>query len=168
MRGVNKVILIGNLGKDPQVQYLENGIALARFSIATTKNYTDRNTTEKREETQWHNIVLWGGLAEIAEKYLKKGNPVYIEGELTHRSYEGKDGQMRYITEVVGRELTMLGGRSDSGYMPPPVPPQYSGSTDMGSNSNNTSPDTASETNPQVNTATDSATPTDPEDDLPF
>ncbi len=113
MAGVNKVILVGNLGKDPEVRHLENGASVANFSIATTETYKDRTTGERKDQTEWHNIVLWRGLAEVAEKYLKKGSQVYIEGKLRTRSWE-KDGITRYTTEVVGDNMTMLGGKSDS------------------------------------------------------
>ncbi|WMN12437.1 single-stranded DNA-binding protein [Marivirga salinae] len=117
MQGVNKVILIGNLGKDPEVRHLDNGASVANFSIATTETYKDRNSGERVDQTEWHNIVLWRGLAEVAEKYLKKGDSVYIEGKLRTRSWE-KEGVTRYTTEVVGDQLTMLGGKKsgdDSG-----------------------------------------------------
>lgn len=112
MAGVNKVILIGNLGADPEVRHLEGGAAVASLRIATSETYTDRNTNEKKTQTEWHSVVLWRGLAEIAEKYLKKGNQVYIEGKLRTRSYE-QDGITKYTTEIVGNNLTMLGGRPD-------------------------------------------------------
>ncbi len=111
MAGVNKVILVGNLGKDPEVRHLESGAVVASFSIATSETYKDRTTGERREQTEWHNIVLWRGLAEVAEKYLKKGDQVYVEGKLRTRSWE-KDGVTRYTTEVVGDNMTMLGSRS--------------------------------------------------------
>lgn len=114
MAGVNKVILVGNLGKDPEVRHLENGAAVANFSIATTETYKDRTTGERKDQTEWHNIVLWRGLAEVAEKYLKKGSQVYVEGKLRTRSWE-KDGITRYTTEIVGDNMTMLGGRGDNG-----------------------------------------------------
>lgn len=114
MAGVNKVILVGNLGKDPEVRHLENGASVANFSIATTETYKDRTTGERVDQTEWHNIVLWRGLAEVAEKYLKKGSQVFIEGKLRTRSWE-KDGITRYTTEVVGDNMTMLGGKGDSG-----------------------------------------------------
>lgn len=113
MAGVNKVILVGNLGKDPEVRHLENGASVANFSIATTETYKDRTTGERKDQTEWHNIVLWRGLAEIAEKYLRKGSQVYIEGKLRTRSWE-KDGITRYTTEVVGDNMTMLGGKGES------------------------------------------------------
>jgi len=106
---VNKVILIGNLGKDPEVRHLENGAAVANFSIATSENYKDRKTGEKVSQTEWHNIVAWRGLAEIAEKYLKKGAKVYIEGKLKTRTWQDKEGNNRYSTEVITDNLTMLG-----------------------------------------------------------
>ena len=107
MSGVNKAILIGRLGKDPEVRNLENGATVANFSIATTEVYRDRTTNEKKEITEWHNIVLWRGLAEIAAKYLHKGDMVYIEGKLRTRSWE-KDNVTRYTTEIVGDSMTML------------------------------------------------------------
>ncbi len=114
MAGVNKVILLGNLGRDPEVRHLENGRAVANFSIATSETYKNKQG-EKVTNTEWHNIVLWTPLAEIAEKYLTKGNQVYIEGKLTSRSYEDKEGVTKYITEVVGREMTLLGGPRNEG-----------------------------------------------------
>ncbi|NOQ70673.1 MAG: single-stranded DNA-binding protein [Crocinitomix sp.] len=105
---VNKVILIGNLGKDPEVRYLENGTGVANFSIATSETFTDKNTGQKREITDWHNIVLWRGLAKIAETYLKKGMKVYIEGKLKTRSWTDDKNQTRYTTEVVADQMTML------------------------------------------------------------
>tara|TARA_B100001093_G_scaffold233421_1_gene223799 strand:+ start:1068 stop:1514 length:447 start_codon:yes stop_codon:yes gene_type:complete len=111
---VNKVILIGNLGKDPEVRHLENGAAVANFSIATSENYKDRKTGEKVSQTEWHNIVAWRGLAEIAEKYLKKGAKVYIEGKLKTRTWQDKEGNNRYSTEVITDNLTMLGSAAES------------------------------------------------------
>ena len=107
MSGVNKVILIGRLGKDPEVRNLDNGAVVANFSIATSESYKDRTTGEKKEITEWHNIVLWRGLAEIAQKYLRKGDMVYIEGKLRTRSWE-KEGVTRYITEIVADNMNML------------------------------------------------------------
>lgn len=111
-RGVNKVILIGNLGKDPEIQNFDKGVKKASFSLATTETYRNRDGQDV-EQTEWHNIILWRGLAEVAEKYLKKGSQVYIEGRIRSRSYE-KDGVKRYITEIEGDTLNMLGGRSSS------------------------------------------------------
>jgi single-strand DNA-binding protein len=114
MSGVNKVILVGRLGKEPEVRNLDNGAAVANFTIATSESYKDKTTGEKKEVTEWHNIVLWRGLAEIAQKYLHKGDLVYIEGKLRTRSWE-KDGVTRYTTEIVADNMTMLGSRSNSG-----------------------------------------------------
>jgi len=108
MRGVNKAILIGNLGKDPEVRHLESGVAVAKFSLATSESWKDKTTGERKEQTEWHNIVLWRGLAEVAEKYLKKGDRVYIEGRITNRSYQDKEGNTKYISEIVGDNMTML------------------------------------------------------------
>lgn len=118
MAGVNKVILVGNLGKDPEVRALETGVKVARFSLATTESYKDRNTGERVDQTEWHNIVFWRGLAELAERYLKKGSQVYIEGKLQTRSYEDKDGVTKYSTEIVGLNLTMLGNKSGDSSSP--------------------------------------------------
>lgn len=107
MSGVNKVIIVGRLGKDPEVRHLENGATVANFPVATSETYKDKNTGERKEQTEWHNVVLWRGLAEVAEKYLNKGEMVYIEGKLRTRSWE-KDGITRYTTEIVGDNMTML------------------------------------------------------------
>jgi len=111
---VNKVILVGNLGKDPEIRHLENGAAVANFSIATSENYKDRKTGEKVSQTEWHNIVAWRGLAEIAEKYLKKGHKVYIEGKLKTRTWQDQEGNNRYSTEVITDNLTMLGNANQN------------------------------------------------------
>jgi len=110
---INKVILIGNLGKDPEIRHLESGVSVANFSIATSEVYKDRKTGEKVSQTEWHNIVLWRGLAEVAEKYLKKGDKIYIEGKLRTRSWQDQDGNNRYTTEVIADNLTMLGKNPD-------------------------------------------------------
>jgi single-strand DNA-binding protein len=112
---VNKVILIGNLGRDPEVRHLENGAVVANFSIATSEVYNDKNTGERREITDWHNIVLWRGLAQVAEKYLKKGMKVYVEGKLKTRSWSDENNQTRYTTEVVADQMTMLTRGTDNG-----------------------------------------------------
>ena len=114
MSGVNKVILLGNLGKDPEVRHLENGTAVANFSLATSESYKDRNSGEKKTITEWHNVVAWRGLAEVAEKYLNKGDQVYIEGKIRTRQWDDKDGNKRYTTEIVTDNMTMLGGRGQA------------------------------------------------------
>jgi single-strand DNA-binding protein len=105
---VNKVILIGNLGKDPEVRRLENGTMVASFSLATSEVYTDKTTGIKKEITDWHDVVVWRGLAEIVDKYVRKGYKVYVEGKLKKRSWQDKEGQTRHITEVLADELTIL------------------------------------------------------------
>lgn len=114
MAGINKVILVGNLGKDPEVRYLEGGTAVANFPIATSETFKDRTSGERKTNTEWHNIVVWRGLAEIAEKYLKKGSQIYLEGKLRTRQWQDKDGNNRYITEVIADNLQMLGRKEDS------------------------------------------------------
>lgn len=112
MAGVNRVILIGNLGKDPEIRNLEGGAKVANFPLATTESYKNRNG-DRTEHTEWHNIVLWRGLADVAERFLKKGNSVYIEGRLRTRSWDDQQGNKRYITEVIADNMTMLGGRRE-------------------------------------------------------
>ena len=107
---VNKVILVGNLGKDPELKYTPSGAAVATFSLATSERYKDKQG-EQQEKTEWHNIVAWRQLAEICGKYLHKGKQVYIEGRLQHRSYDDRDGNKRYITEIVADQMQMLGSR---------------------------------------------------------
>jgi single-strand DNA-binding protein len=114
MSGVNKVILVGRLGKDPEVRNLENGATVANFTMATSETYKDRTTGERKEITEWHNVVLWRGLAEVAQKYLHKGDMVYVEGKLRTRSWE-KEGVTRYTTEIIGDNMTMLSSRGGGG-----------------------------------------------------
>ncbi|MCJ8208302.1 single-stranded DNA-binding protein [Mucilaginibacter sp. RS28] len=111
MSGINKVILVGHLGKDPEIRYLEGGVAVASFPLATSETF---NKDGKRvEQTEWHNIVMWRGLADVASKYLQKGKLVYIEGKLRTRSFEDKEGVKKYTTEIVAENFTMLGRKSD-------------------------------------------------------
>ncbi|MGE5107000.1 MAG: single-stranded DNA-binding protein [Sphingobacteriales bacterium] len=114
MRGVNRVMLIGNLGKDPDVQFLDGNIAVAKFPLATTETFKDR-TGKLVSQTEWHTVVLWRGLAELAQKYLHKGSLVYIEGRLKTRSWEDKEGVRKFATEVVGDNLIMLDKRTGDG-----------------------------------------------------
>ena len=121
---LNKVILIGRLGRDPEYRYLPSGDAVANFSIATSENWKDRNG-QRQERTEWHNISMFGRLAEIAGQYLKKGSKVYIEGRIQSRKYTGKDGIERTAYEIVCSEMKMLGGRAEGGegqHNPPPPP----------------------------------------------
>jgi single-strand DNA-binding protein len=110
MSSINRVILIGRLGKDPEIRYTNDSTPVANFSIATTESHKDKNG-ERKETTEWHNIVAWKGLAEICEKYLTKGKLVYIEGKLRTRSWEDKDGNKKYATEIVVDNLTILSGK---------------------------------------------------------
>jgi len=112
MASLNKVMLIGNLGKDPEIRYSQQGLAIVKFPIATTEQRTDKNTGERTEKTEWHNIVAFGKAAELLEKYLSKGRSVYIEGRIQTSNYE-KDGQTRYYTEIVADNFQFLGGKQD-------------------------------------------------------
>jgi len=164
---VNKVTLIGNLGADPEIRRLENGVAVAKIRIATNENYKDRTSGEWVTQTEWHNVVLWRHLAERAEQYLKKGKLVYIEGKLTTRKWQDQDGKDRYNTEVVGNIMRLLERREGSG----------------GSGYNSSFPDAASAPPPatfEANNSTAATTSTKPsattettatevaKDDLPF
>ena len=116
---INKVILVGNVGKDPEVRYLDSGVAVANFPFATSEKYKNKQG-EKVTNTEWHNIVMWRGLAEVVEKYVNKGSQLYIEGKIRTRSYDDKDGIKRYITEIIGDNMQMLGRKSDRSSIPPP------------------------------------------------
>lgn len=113
MRGVNKVIILGNLGKDPETRFMPNGKAVTNFSIATSESWKDKQTGEKKDKTEWHNIVMFDRLAEIAAEYLKKGSSVYVEGKLQTRKWQDKEGKDRYTTEIVAHELQMLGSKPE-------------------------------------------------------
>ena len=151
MSGVNKVILVGRLGKDPEVRNLDNGAAVANFTLATSESYKDKTTGEKKEVTEWHNVVLWRGLAEIAQKYLHKGDLVYVEGKLRTRSWE-KEGITRYTTEIVADNMTMLGSRGGGG-----------GGGGYSSNDSSSSRSTGRAATESFSTPADNST-----DDLPF
>jgi single-strand DNA-binding protein len=127
MAGVNKVILVGNLGKDPEVRYLEGGIAVASFSLATTEVHKDK-TGNRTEQTEWHHIVVWRSLAEIAEKHLKKGMTIYLEGKLRTRSWDDKEGRKRNSTEIVGDTFTIL-SKKENNTLPPNEPTSNSPKT---------------------------------------
>lgn len=111
-RGINKVILVGNLGADPETRYMPSGKAVTNIRIATSEGWTDKQSGDKQERTEWHSVVLFDKLGEISAEYLRKGSQVYIEGSLRTRKWQDKQGQDRYTTEVVAREMQMLGGRS--------------------------------------------------------
>ena len=130
MRGVNRVVLIGNLGKDPDLQYLEGNIAVAKFPLATTETYKDKNGTLV-SQTEWHTVVLWRGLAELAQKYNHKGSLVFIEGRIRTRNWEDKDKNKRFSTEIIGDNLVMLDKRkeqNDSNHIDTPTPAAETGS----------------------------------------
>ena len=112
---LNKVLLIGNAGRDPEIRHLESGTMNATFSLATTERYRDRSTGEMKEQTEWHNIVCWRNLAEIAEKYVKKGTQLFIEGRIRTRSYNDKDGNTKYMTEILADNMQLLGRKADKG-----------------------------------------------------
>ena len=113
MAGVNKVILVGNLGKDPEIRHLEGGTAVAKFTLATSESYKDKSG-QRVEQTEWHNIVVWRGLAEVAEKYLKKGMTIYVEGKLRTRAWDDKEGHKHYSTEIVGDTFTILSKKENN------------------------------------------------------
>ncbi|MBO73127.1 MAG: single-stranded DNA-binding protein [Flavobacteriales bacterium] len=145
MAGVNKVILVGNLGKDPEVKYLENGTEVANFTVATSESYKDKEG-RRIDQTEWHNVVVWRKLAEIAETYLKKGSQIYLEGKLRTRSWEDQQGNKRYATEVVADTFTMLGKKEES----------------------QSSQNTQNSFTPSNNPTTSSDNKLEEEDDLPF
>ena len=167
---INKVIIVGNLGKDPEVRHFEGNSSVASFSVATSETYTDKNG-ERQKQTEWHNVVLWNGLAGVAEKYLKKGNLVYIEGKVTTRKWQDKEGNDRDTTEIVGRTMKMLGGRESGGSYNSNMPT----ASDAPANTQIAKePVVATKAAPPVNTATsNTAAPAEkiadaPDDDLPF
>jgi len=122
-RGVNKVILIGNLGADPEVRYMPSGGAVANVRIATTETWKDRQTGESQERTEWHRVVLYGRLGDVAKEYLRKGSRVYVEGRIQTRKWQGQDGQDRYTTEIVANDMQMLDRREGSAPWAGPEPP---------------------------------------------
>ena len=144
---VNKAILVGNVGKDPEVRYLDGGVSVASFSLATTENYKNKSG-EKVSQTEWHNIVAWRHLAELSDKYISKGRQLYIEGRITNRSWEDKDGNKRYTNEIVATTIVLLGRKGD----------------DVGSSASqsSTQQDAAKVDDPEV------VEKETPDDDLPF
>ena len=163
MIGVNKVILVGRLGKDPEIRHLESGVAVANFSMATSERYKDRNTGETKEVTEWHLVALWRKLAEIAEKYLKKGDQIYIEGKLRTRSWE-KDGVTKYTTEVIADNMFMLGGKGGGGEQQANSPDSPAINMEESGQANSPSP-------PAINmekSGQDDISAYDASDDLPF
>lgn len=131
MDGVNKAIVLGRLGKDPELKYTPSGVAVANFSVATSESWKDKETGEKRENTQWHRLVAWRRLGEVCGEFLKKGSLVFIEGKMETRSWEDQDGNKRWTTEVIAQKMQMLGGKRDQEpesepATPPPEPPASS------------------------------------------
>ena len=122
MASINKVIIVGNLGRDPEVRYTTDNNAIANVSIATTDRYKDKTTGEQKEITEWHRVVFFNRLGEIAAEYLKKGSQVYIEGKLRTRKWTDKDGAEKYTTEIIADQLQMLGGRTSEATNAPPAP----------------------------------------------
>ena len=114
-RGINKVIIVGNVGGDPETRYMPSGSAVTNLTVATNESWKDKQTGEQKERTEWHKVAMFGRLAEIAAEYLRKGSQVYIEGKLRTRKWQGQDGQDRYTTEVIADEMQMLGGRGGAG-----------------------------------------------------
>ncbi len=151
MSGINKVILVGHLGKDPEVRHLEGNVSVASFPLATSETYNKDG--KKIEQTEWHNIVMWRGLADVASKYLQKGKLVYIEGKLRTRSFEDKEGHKKYTTEIVAENFTMLGRKSDF---------------DNGHGENHAQPDTTTPAKAAEDQPMDYNRPPNAEDDLPF
>lgn len=117
-RGINKVILVGQLGRDPEVRYTQAGKAVANLSIATSEQWKDKQTGEKKESTEWHRVIMWGRLGEIAGEYLSKGAQVYVEGKLQTRKWQDQSGQDRYTTEILANQMQMLGGGNSGGQSP--------------------------------------------------
>lgn len=157
---INKVILVGNVGRDPEVRYLDNGVVIAKFPLATSETYTNKSG-DRVTNTEWHNIVLWRKLAEVADKYVKKGNPLYIEGKIRSRSYDDKEGNKRYITEIIGDNMQMLGRKPESKQEPQlPDSQDQNAAKEISSDTIETNGDSS---DPFIN---DKATQGD--DDLPF
>ena len=158
-RGINKVILVGNLGKDPEVRYSPNGGAVANVTLATSESWKDKTTGEKKESTEWHRVVFFGRLAEIAGEYLKKGAQIYVEGRLQTRKWQDKEGKDRYTTEIVAGEMQMLGSREGRGA----PSSDYDQSADEGrSSGGGRAPATASSGGAKPGAASDF------DDDIPF
>ncbi len=155
MAGINKVILVGNLGRDPEIRTLENGAKVASFSLATSETFKGKDG-QRQEQTEWHNVVMWRGLAEVAEKYLKKGTQIFVEGKLRTRNWEDKDGHKRYTTEIIGDNFKILSRKEDNAM---PTETNNNNSTEQ-------SPPPATEQLP--NESLPDTNQKDANDDLPF
>ena len=167
-RGVNKVILLGNLGADPETRYTANGNAVTNIRLATTDSWRDRQSGEQQERTEWHRVVFFSRLAEIAAEYLRKGSQCYIEGRIQTRKWQGQDGQDRYTTEIVASDMQMVGSRGGSGGggAPPRGPSPGAGERDQDSGSGSAWPAGGSTGSPPA--APRSGPPDDFDDDIPF
>ncbi len=161
-RGVNKVILVGNLGKDPEIRYSPNGGAVANITIATSESWKDKVSGEKQEKTEWHRVVFFGRLAEIAGEYLKKGAQIYVEGRLQTRKWQDKEGKDRYTTEIVANEMQMLGSREGRGA------PADHGDFDQSASSNESRPAARAPAGAPVGAPSSSGGMGDFDDDIPF
>lgn len=160
---VNKVILVGNVGKDPEVRYVDTNVPVARFPFATSETYRSRDG-ERITTTEWHNVVLWRGLAEVAEKYVKKGSQLFIEGKIRTRSYDDRDGNKRYITEIITDNMQMLGRRPEG----QSADTEETSFTEPDSQSTYSENDSAKQADNTFGNSTDSPDTTDEPDDLPF
>lgn len=133
---INKVILVGNIGADPEIRTLESGVKTARVRLATTERFTNRQTNESSEQTEWHTVIFWRGLADIVDKYVRKGSQIYVEGSIHYRDWQGSDGQRHFTTEITASDLKLLGRRAEGGaptpqqYPQQPVAPQYARQTE--------------------------------------
>lgn len=166
-KGINKVILVGNLGKDPEVRYTTSGSAVAQITIATSETWRDKATNEQREKTEWHRVVLFGKLAEVAGEYLRKGSQVYIEGQLETRKWQDQSGQDRYTTQVVVKgfngSMQMLGGKRDQPWGQPQQSSSNSQANPPANNQHQYPPNNENNSAPQYNEP-----PMDFDDDIPF
>ena len=158
-RGINKVILVGNLGQDPEVRYSASGSAVATLNIATSEQWTDKQSGQKQERTEWHRVVLFNRLGEIAGEYLKKGSQVYIEGKLQTRKWQDQNGQDRYTTEIVANEMQMLGGRGGSA--------EFGGNNFQGNQGGGRAP-AQNNPAPQQSSSNSAGNFSDFDDDIPF
>lgn len=168
-RGINKVILVGNLGKDPEIRYTANGAAVANVTLATTDSWKDKQTGEKQERTEWHRVVFFSRLAEIVGEYLKKGSQIYVEGRLQTRKWQDQSGQDRYTTEIVGNDMQMLGSKGGG------APPHGDEDYDQSAPANNFEGKPATEKSATEKSATAAPAATKPanvaddfDDDIPF
>ncbi len=168
-RGINKVILIGNLGQDPEVRYMPNGGAVTNITVATSETWRDKNSGNQQERTEWHRVVFFNRLAEIAGEYLRKGSKVYIEGSLRTRKWQAQDGSDRYTTEIVCSEMQMLDGQNNSGQPYTQQPPSnHQPTTDARYNPNGTKKSAYTQPQPQQTPAPASNGPEPFDDDIPF